>query len=86
MDELKEDADEMAEKKVPSPPAERPMPDRWDRLATYNEECARGIVHTPEWDQRMAVLQGRFDEEVAEDAKWEAQSYASRRRNEIGLR
>jgi hypothetical protein len=31
------------------------------RLAVYNAECARGIVHTVEWDARMASLQRRYD-------------------------
>lgn len=31
------------------------------RLAEYNAECSRGIMHTPEWDQAMAGLQHRFD-------------------------
>lgn len=32
-----------------------------ERLARYNAERARGIVHTPEWDAAMAQLQRRFD-------------------------
>jgi len=34
----------------------------WD-LATYNAEVHRGIVHTPEYDARMAVQQRRFNRE-----------------------
>jgi len=30
-------------------------------LATYNEERARGVVHTPEWQEKMAALQREFD-------------------------
>ena len=30
-------------------------------LATYNAEVYRGIVHTPEYDAKMAELQGRSD-------------------------
>lgn len=33
------------------------------RLAMYNAERARGIVHTPEWDAQMTELQQRFNEE-----------------------
>ena len=36
---------------------------RWHDLATYNGERARGIVHTAEWDERMAVEQRAFDDE-----------------------
>ncbi|WP_326646070.1 hypothetical protein OG884_15575 [Streptosporangium sp. NBC_01755] len=32
-----------------------------DVLARYNAERARGIVHTEEWQARMAVMQLRFD-------------------------
>jgi hypothetical protein len=31
------------------------------QLASYNSERARGLVHTPEWDERMARLQSAFD-------------------------
>jgi hypothetical protein len=30
-------------------------------LARYNAECARGIVHTAEWDALMRVEQAAFD-------------------------
>ena len=30
-------------------------------LGQYNAERARGIVHTPEWDEKMAELQAAFD-------------------------
>ncbi|MGE5829739.1 MAG: hypothetical protein ACM30G_15465 [Micromonosporaceae bacterium] len=30
-------------------------------LAVYNAEVARGLIHTPEWDERMAVAQAEFD-------------------------
>lgn len=32
-----------------------------DILARYNAEVAQGIQHTPDWQQRMADLQRRFD-------------------------
>lgn len=32
-----------------------------DELARYNSEKARGLVHTPEWDARMAEEQARFN-------------------------
>jgi hypothetical protein len=34
----------------------------FDALATYNSECARGIVHTPEWVALMESEQRRFEE------------------------
>lgn len=41
-----------------------PMPSRFEVLAVYNAERARGIVHTAEWDDRMAALQAEFDQWV----------------------
>jgi hypothetical protein len=38
---------------------------RWNDLARYNSEVARGIVHTPEWKAKMADQQRQFDEEAA---------------------
>lgn len=35
-----------------------------DMLGRYNAERSRGLVHTPEWQQQMADLQSRFDEEM----------------------
>lgn len=32
-----------------------------NKLATYNSETSRGIVHTEEWKARMAELQRVFD-------------------------
>lgn len=39
-----------------------PAPSEVDVLARYNAERARGILHTFEWQERMAELQRRFDE------------------------
>lgn len=36
---------------------------RWNQLATYNSEVARGIMHTQDWDKFMAEEQRLFDEE-----------------------
>lgn len=33
---------------------------QWDDLATYNGEVARGIMHTPEYDEKMASAQVAF--------------------------
>lgn len=42
----------------------RPTHHQWvSDLARYNGERARGIVHTPEWQQRMSRLQDMFDEQ-----------------------
>ena len=35
----------------------------YEQLAIYNAERSRGIVHTPEYDEAMAVIQERFDRE-----------------------
>lgn len=40
----------------------RPMPVTFNELARYNAEVARGIVHTAEWDERMAKAQREFAE------------------------
>lgn len=37
-------------------------PYAWAELARYNGECSRGIVHTKEWDARMAIEQANFNE------------------------
>ena len=41
---------------------DRRMPEQFNDLARYNTEVAHGIVHTPEWDVKMAELQQRFNE------------------------
>ena len=33
----------------------------YDVLATYNSEVVRGVAHTPEYDQRMKLLQAEYD-------------------------
>ena len=35
---------------------------RWEVLGRYNAERARGIVHTKEWQEKMAEEQRAFDE------------------------
>jgi hypothetical protein len=42
-----------------SPRTDRP--DRFERLAVYNAEVGRGIVHTEEYDKQMAALQRQWD-------------------------
>jgi hypothetical protein len=42
-------------------PLSEPMPAKFNALATYNGERARGIVHTPEWDATMAEVQREWD-------------------------
>jgi hypothetical protein len=39
-------------------------------LAAYNSEVARGIVHTPEWDAKMAEDLRRFKETLAPGYDW----------------
>lgn len=38
-----------------------PMPAKFEELAQYNAEVARGISHSAEWKARMAQLQEEFD-------------------------
>lgn len=33
---------------------------QWNQLATYNAERARGLVHTPEWREKMVEEQERY--------------------------
>ena len=54
-------------------------------LGQYNAEVARGLVHTPEWDERMGKLQARFDKDVAYEAQIAAEDFTRLRRGEIGL-
>jgi hypothetical protein len=61
------------------------MSSAYEALALYNAERGRGIVHTQEWDERMAVLQARWDQELAQEAEWEAEAHTHRRRRQIGL-
>jgi hypothetical protein len=62
-----------------------PMPQKFETLAVYNAEVARGIVHTAEWDARMAELQQEFgqwqqpsDEDRIREAMGEAQDHPGR--------
>jgi len=42
-------------------------------LSVYNAEVARGIIHRPTWQIRMADLQRRFDTAgYARDLRWPA--------------
>ncbi len=38
--------------------------ERFGSLATYNSEVARGIVHTPEWIQKMADMQSDYNAKI----------------------
>jgi hypothetical protein len=44
------------------------MPWRFDQLADYNARVSKGIVHTPEYTERMVGLQADFNE-------WQRQSW-----------
>jgi hypothetical protein len=61
------------------------MTDWVKALAQYNEERARGIVHTPEWDERMTELQARYDKNTADEAEQAAAETVMRRRLAAGL-
>jgi hypothetical protein len=39
-----------------------PMPARFEELAVYNAERARGLMHTAECDSAMVLLQCEFNE------------------------
>lgn len=39
-----------------------PLPSYFTPLAIYNAERARGVVHTPEGQKRMELLQRQFNE------------------------
>lgn len=39
---------------------------RWGELSQYNAECARGLMHTPEWDARMKLKQAQYDKMTAD--------------------
>lgn len=41
-------------------------PDEFDALATYNAECSRGIVHTPEYHAKMEEERERFNDKQRE--------------------
>jgi hypothetical protein len=50
-----------------------PMPDQFAPLAAYNAERARGLVHTPEWHDRMHELQHEYNRWYgggSEDHRW----------------
>ena len=38
----------------------RKLPKQFKPLEAYDAECKRGLVHTPEYDQRMATLNDEF--------------------------
>ena len=61
------------------------MPQKFEILAVYNAEVARGIMHTPQWDVKMADLQREFDrwqqmpdEDRIRDAMTEAEAHPGR--------
>jgi hypothetical protein len=46
------------------------MPDRYEALARYNAERDRGLMHTPQWDAKMAELQSEFEQWVDDQAEY----------------
>jgi hypothetical protein len=38
----------------------RKLPKQFKALKTYDAECRRGLVHTPEYDQQMGTLKEEF--------------------------
>ena len=40
----------------------RVMPERFNKLARYNGEVRRGIMHTQEYDAEMAQLQREYNQ------------------------
>jgi len=58
---------------------------RYEALAVYNSERARGIVHTKGYDYMMAELQKQWDRDYrpgAELVDWDARYWAQIRNNE----
>lgn len=47
-----------------------------NKLAIYNGEKARGVVHTAEWDRHMAELQTQFDAEKEREIREMRERYA----------
>jgi hypothetical protein len=45
----------------------RKLPKQFKPLEAYDAECKRGLVHTPEYDQRMASLNDEFQRWVVSD-------------------
>ncbi len=41
-------------------PRHESLPEKFDKLARYNSEVARGLVHTVEWAVQMNDLQREF--------------------------
>lgn len=44
------------------------FPKEFEVLATYNGERRRGLMHTPAWHERMALLQAKYDQWVLDTA------------------
>lgn len=53
------------------------MPDKFNALARYNGEKARGLVHTEEYQRRMEQLQEEYNEWLVEE--WPRESHAQRK-------
>ena len=47
-----------------------PLPHKFDKLARYNTEVARGVVHTVTWVEQMVGLQAEFN-------LWSREQYGS---------
>ena len=45
-------------------PREEFWEQRFNALATYNSEVSRGLVHTPEYVRRMAVMQADYNAKI----------------------
>jgi len=71
-------------KRKPRPEPAQP-PGRLEKLALYNAERARGIVHTPEWDARMAEYQADFDKDLTQEAEDTAADHVYQGRKRINL-
>ena len=47
-----------------------PMPVKFEKLAQYNSEVTRGLVHTITWGEQMVALQAEFDLWSKEQYDW----------------
>jgi hypothetical protein len=61
-------AEQLADRTAAKRGGQMTMPTYYEELARYNAERDRGLVHTPEWDAKMAELQRDFDDWAQREA------------------
>lgn len=45
----------------------RKLPKQFKPLVAYDDECRRGLVHTPEYDEKMRLLKEEFQRWLLSD-------------------